>query len=93
MLLAVYLVIIIMVFATYRDWRATVACCVPLTIATFIGYWFMSWAEIGLKVSTLPVMVLAVGLGVDYAFYIYNRVQFHLSEGLNNYAGLSTDHV
>ena len=83
MLLAVYLVIIIMVYATYRDWRATVACCVPLTIATFIGYWFMSWAEIGLKVSTLPVMVLAVGLGVDYAFYIYNRVQFHLSEGLN----------
>ena len=27
--------------------------------------------------------VLAVGLGVDYAFYIYNRVQFHLAEGLN----------
>jgi len=24
-----------------------------------------------------------VGLGVDYAFYIYNRLQFHLSEGLN----------
>ena len=26
-------------------------------------------------------MVLAVGLGVDYAFYIYNRIQFHLSQG------------
>jgi len=56
---------------------------VPLTLATFLGYWFMKELEIGLKVSTLPVMVLAVGLGVDYAFYIYNRLQFHLSEGLN----------
>ncbi|MBN4046569.1 MMPL family transporter [bacterium AH-315-P15] len=83
MLLAVYIVIILMVIATYRDWRATIACCVPLTIATFVGYWFMKELDIGLKVATLPVMVLAVGLGVDYAFYIYNRVQFHLSEGLN----------
>jgi predicted RND superfamily exporter protein len=26
-------------------------------------------------------MVLAVGIGVDYAFYIYNRLQLHLSQG------------
>ncbi len=83
MILIVYAVIIIMVWVTYRDWRATIACCVPLTIATFVGYWFMARIGIGLKVATLPVIVLAVGLGVDYAFYIYNRVQFHLSEGLN----------
>ena len=43
----------------------------------------MKELEIGLKVATMPVMVLAVGLGVDYAFYIYNRLQFHLSEGLD----------
>jgi predicted RND superfamily exporter protein len=30
----------------------------------------------------LPVMVLAVGIGVDYAFYIYNRLQLHLAHGL-----------
>jgi len=83
MILAVYAVIILMVVVTYRDWRATIACCVPLTIATFVGYWFMKDLGIGLKVATLPVIVLAVGLGVDYAFYIYNRLQFHLSEGLN----------
>ncbi len=81
MLLMVYAVIILLVILTYRDWRATIACCVPLTMATFFGYWFMKTLEIGLTVSTLPVMVLAVGLGVDYAFYIYNRIQFHLSQG------------
>jgi predicted RND superfamily exporter protein len=38
---------------------------------------------IGLTVATLPVMVLSVGVGVDYAFYIYNRLQMHLAAGEN----------
>ena len=83
MMVYVYVAIILLVFVTYRDWRATICCCVPLTMATFLGYWFMKELEIGLKVATMPVMVLAVGLGVDYAFYIYNRLQIHLSEGLD----------
>ncbi len=83
MLVLVYLAIIGLVVVTYRDWRATLACCLPLTMATFLGYWFMRELEIGLTIATLPVMVLAVGLGVDYAFYIYNRIQFHLAEGKN----------
>ncbi|MGC6535647.1 MAG: efflux RND transporter permease subunit [Parvibaculales bacterium] len=83
MMLYVYMTIIALVIFTYRDWRATIACCVPLTLATFMGYWFMELLEIGLTVATLPVMVLAVGLGVDYAFYIYNRIQYHLSTGLD----------
>lgn len=81
MMLYVYLAIIVLVFLVYRDFRAMIACCVPLTIGTFIGYWFMKELEIGLTVATLPVMVLAVGIGVDYAFYIYNRLQSHLSHG------------
>jgi hypothetical protein len=83
MMLLVYAVIIFLVFITYRDWRATVCCTVPLTFATMLGYAFMDVMEIGLKISTLPVMVLAVGIGVDYAFYIYNRLQTYLKEGLN----------
>ncbi|HEY4344830.1 MAG TPA: MMPL family transporter [Parvibaculum sp.] len=83
MMLWVYVVIIALVTLTYRDWRAVIACCLPLTFATFLGYWFMEVLQIGLTVATLPVMVLAVGIGVDYAFYIYNRIQFHLAEGRN----------
>jgi predicted RND superfamily exporter protein len=81
MMLYVYLTIIALVFLVYRDWRAVVACCVPLTLATFLGYWFMKALDIGLTVATLPVMVLAVGVGVDYAFYIYNRLQVYLADG------------
>jgi hypothetical protein len=39
--------------------------------------------NIGPTVATLPVMVLAVGIGVDYAFYIYNRLQLHLGQGFS----------
>lgn len=81
MLLYVYGAIVLLVFAVYRDFRAVLACCLPLTVGTFIGYWFMKELEIGLTVATLPVMVLAVGIGVDYAFYIYNRLQLHLAHG------------
>ena len=81
MTLIVYAVIILLVIFTFFDWRATLCCTVPLTFATFFGYWFMYVMGIGLKVSTLPVMVLAVGIGVDYAFYIYDRLQHFLAEG------------
>lgn len=81
MTLIVYGVIILLVIFTFFDWRATLCCTVPLTFATFFGYWFMHTMGIGLKVSTLPVMVLAVGIGVDYAFYIYDRLQHFLAEG------------
>ena len=81
MMLWVYVVIIALVTLTYRDWRAVIACCLPLSFATFFGYWFMEVLQIGLTIATLPAMVLAVGIGVDYVFYIYNRIQYHLAEG------------
>jgi uncharacterized protein len=83
MMLYVYAAILLLVFFTYRDFRAMIACCLPLTVGTFIGYCFMKELKIGLTVATLPVMVLAVGIGVDYAFYIYNRLQMHLAEGVD----------
>ena len=81
MMLYVYAAIVLLVFLAYRDWRAMLACCLPLTVATFLGYAFMKSQDIGLTIATLPVMVLSVGVGVDYAFYIYNRLQMHLAIG------------
>jgi predicted RND superfamily exporter protein len=81
MMLYVYAAIVVLVFVVYRDFRAVIACCLPLTVGTFIGYWFMKELQIGLTVATLPVMVLAVGIGVDYAFYIYNRLLLNMTSG------------
>ena len=83
MLLYVFATIMALVFLAYRDWRAMLACCLPLAVATYIGYAFMKLLDIGLTVATLPVMVLSVGVGVDYAFYIYNRLQLHMARGEN----------
>ena len=83
MLLYVFAAILLLVFLAYRDWRAMLACCLPLAVATYIGYAFMKLLDIGLTVATLPVMVLSVGVGVDYAFYIYNRLQLHMAKGEN----------
>jgi predicted RND superfamily exporter protein len=48
----------------------------------------MKTLDIGLTVATLPVMVLATGIGVDYAFYIYNRLLIHLSRNESMKAAL-----
>ena len=82
MLLYVYAAIAMFVALAFRDWRAVVACCLPLTVGTFVGYAFMKATGIGLTVATLPVMVLAAGIGVDYALYLYSRLQQHLARGL-----------
>jgi hypothetical protein len=82
MLAWIYAVIVLLVYLAYRDWRAIICCCMPLLMATFLGYWLMTALGIGLKVSTLPVLVLATGIGVDYAFYIYSRLQIFLDEGM-----------
>ena len=81
--LIVYAMVLLLTYITYFDWRAAVGCMLPLLFATFFGYFFMMELDIGLKVSTLPVIVLVVGVGVDYAYYIYNRLQYHLSEGVS----------
>jgi predicted RND superfamily exporter protein len=80
-LLIVFGAIAVLVFAAFLDWRAVICCCMPLLVATYIGYALMVLMGIGLKFSTLPVLVVAVGIGVDYAFYIYARLMVYLRDG------------
>ncbi len=78
----VFGVIALLVFAAFRDWRAVLCCVVPLAITNALGLWLMAWLEIGLTVSTLPVLVLGAGIGVDFGLYLYERIESHLREGL-----------
>jgi predicted RND superfamily exporter protein len=41
----------------------------------------MALLGIGLKVATLPVMALGVGVGVDYGIYLYERIQHEMAAG------------
>jgi predicted RND superfamily exporter protein len=85
MLLYVYGVVMTLVLLTYREWRGSLCCVLPLILSTIIGNMFLTLAGIGLKISTLPVLAIAVGIGVDYGIYEYNRIQRYMAAGRNAY--------
>ncbi len=84
-LMYVFSAIIILCLLTFRSLRATLAITLPLGLVSLLAYALMTQLEIGLKVSTLPVVALGVGVGVDYGIYIYSRFQSHLNEGMTIY--------
>ncbi|MCT9810847.1 MMPL family transporter [Acidovorax sp. Be4] len=70
MLLLVYAAVIVLCFITFRSWRAVVVAVVPLVITSILCEALMVMLGIGVKVATLPVTALGVGIGVDYALYL-----------------------
>ncbi|MCB1877957.1 MAG: RND family transporter [Chromatiales bacterium] len=81
MLLYVFAAIILLCLITFRSLRATLCIVLPLGLVSLLAYALMSSLEIGLKVNTLPVVALGVGIGVDYGIYIFSRFQGLLKEG------------
>jgi predicted RND superfamily exporter protein len=70
-LLYVYLAIIVCVYLSFFEWRSIVAIMLPLALVSWMAYGVMAVLGIGMKVATLPVVALAVGIGVDYGIYVY----------------------
>jgi predicted RND superfamily exporter protein len=70
MLVLVYAAVIVLCFITFRSWRAVVVAVVPLVITSVLCEALMVALGIGVKVATLPVIALGVGIGVDYALYL-----------------------
>ncbi|WP_305678063.1 RND family transporter [Hydrogenophaga sp.] len=70
MYLAVYGATALLCLLTFRSLRATLVAMIPLVMTTIICKALMVWMGIGLKVATLPVIAVGVGVGVDYALYL-----------------------
>ena len=81
MLIYVYAAIITLCLITFRSLRATLCIVLPLGLVSVLAYALMTLLDIGLKVSTLPVVALGVGIGVDYGIYIFSRLHELLDEG------------
>ena len=81
MLALVFGSIIILCLVTYRTILGTLCIVLPLVVVSMLTEALMASVGIGLKVNTLPVVALGVGIGVDYGIYIYNRLDIHLKEG------------
>jgi hypothetical protein len=80
-LLYVYGAIVLLCLVTFRSLRGTLCIVAPLVLVSYLAYSLMAFMDIGLKVNTLPVVALGVGIGVDYGIYIFSRLREHLDAG------------
>lgn len=66
--------------ATFRSGRITLCIILPLALVTLLCNATMAALGIGVKVNTLPVIALGVGVGVDYGIYLFERIKHEMQE-------------
>ncbi|HZX18496.1 MAG TPA: MMPL family transporter [Pseudomonas sp.] len=81
MLFWVYGAVILLCLITFRSWRATLCAIVPLILTSILCEALMVWLGIGVKVATLPVIALGVGIGIDYALYVMSMLLVYQRQG------------
>jgi uncharacterized protein len=82
MMILIYSVVGALVLITFASWRAVICIMVPLALTSFLCEALMAYLGIGVKVATLPVIALGVGVGVDYGIYIYAKLAYFLRQGM-----------
>ncbi|MCC6172597.1 MAG: MMPL family transporter [Gammaproteobacteria bacterium] len=81
-LFGVFAAVIAMCLLTFRSGIGAVLVFIPLALVSVLAYALMALVGIGLKISTLPMVALGVGIGVDYGIYLFSRMQEFLKQGL-----------
>ncbi|HPA01321.1 MAG TPA: MMPL family transporter [Chiayiivirga sp.] len=81
MLLFLYGAVFLMCLISFRNPLAALCIVLPLVLVTELGHSLMVELDIGMKVNTLTVVALGVGIGVDYAIYIFARMRESLRAG------------
>ena len=72
LLISLFVSVTLLCLLLFRSWRATICILVPLICVSVYAYGLLDLLEIGLKTSTLPVVALGTGLGIDYGIYIFS---------------------
>ncbi len=81
-LVYIYLVVGLMCLLMFRSVKAVICILLPLALTSVLCQALMAMLGIGVKVATLPVIALGVGIGVDYGIYIYEQLRMQLDKGL-----------
>lgn len=68
-------VLVIICSLVYRSTIAGMVFMVPVILSNSITFSVMAFLDIGMNINTVPVAALGIGLGVDYAFYIADRIK------------------
>jgi predicted RND superfamily exporter protein len=80
--LALFISVGILCLLTFRSLRLTLCVILPLALVTVLCNGLMAMLGIGVKVNTLPVVALGVGVGVDYGIYLFERIKHEMQEGM-----------
>jgi len=81
MLFWVYGAVSLLCLITFRSWRAVIVAVLPLMMTSVLCEALMVKLGMGVKVATLPVIALGVGIGVDYALYMLTVMLGHMRAG------------
>jgi predicted RND superfamily exporter protein len=81
MLYLLYAAVFLMCLLSFRNPLAALCIVLPLVLVTELGHSLMVYLDIGKKVNTLTVLALGVGIGVDYAIYIFARMREAMNQG------------
>ena len=81
MLYLLYAAVFLMCILSFKNPLAAACIVLPLVLVTALGEALMVELSIGLKVNTLTVVALGVGIGVDYAIYIFARMRELMQQG------------
>jgi predicted RND superfamily exporter protein len=73
--LALFASVTLLCLATFRSLRVTLCIILPLALVTILCNALMAALGIGVKVNTLPVVALGVGVGVDYGIYLFESMK------------------
>lgn len=82
MLLGLFVVIFLLCLLTYRQPRMALCIVAPLILNAFLVNGIMVLLGVGLKVNTLPVAAIGVGIAVDYGIYICSMLSPRLRAGM-----------
>jgi predicted RND superfamily exporter protein len=80
-LIASFSTVFVVILLSYRSLAIGLLMITSLGTAALISLAYMYFANIGFDVNTLPVQALGVGVGVDYALYIMDRVVHERKRG------------
>jgi predicted RND superfamily exporter protein len=67
--------IFILCALSYMSITAGLMLTLPLILANSVAGAYMSLSNIGISINTLPIAAIGVGVGVDFAIYLYSRCQ------------------
>ena len=73
--LALFSSVALLCLIEFRSIAITLCIILPLGLVTILCNALMALMGIGLKVNTLPVVALGVGVGVDYGIYLFERIK------------------